>query len=393
MNHQKLSSSPDISARSQTTLAADFNDISPWEDTISTVIGTDAYFDADLNPPSPRLPTWKYKLAVDTTTDAIVSMLAYSPDNHLQARLNRGDTFHRVTAVNTVDGTLIRESRLFKLEGFERDDDDVLWLNLIDYAALTNTPTGKPDYRRDSRPVDRYRIRCSAAKFTQSLIAVEGDWQRQPADFHNPKTEAPMSAATQSHIDLTAGTPYGPLEHVSDLEVEEPSGEGTRAMLNTFLTGGPDGRVSHRLGPIIKYKRAFVARGPSDAIVSVLVLAPHPNASLQDDVAYISRIASHPIRPPNTSSWLIAKARSWARTHGYDAVCANAGIGDNTGIAYLAAGFELDTANTGWVSGDARTREGRDSYREDALWYRRRWIYRWTTDDDSATTVDAWTNS
>lgn len=76
---------------------------------------------------------------------------------------------------------------------------------------------------------------------------------------------------------------------------------------------------------------------------------------------------------------MLSKLKAWAKAHGYDRLVAIAGVGDNSGTAYKAAGFWLNPENTGWVRGDSRTREGRQAYRNGAEWYRRQWILPLTT--------------
>lgn len=114
--------------------------------------------------------------------------------------------------------------------------------------------------------------------------------------------------------------------------------ERSRSEVNDFLDAEV---VGHELGSVPGWKAAFGARF-DDELVAVCVLgrpvARHIDA---DEVISISRFAALPTRPANTGSWLIARAREWARLEGYRKMIAYAGVAGNYGTIYEASGFEL----------------------------------------------------
>jgi len=124
--------------------------------------------------------------------------------------------------------------------------------------------------------------------------------------------------------------------------------------------------VGHELGRNYNAKHiTFGARyGDKDGSIAGIVDLTYPSAPQLDGQQYIElkRFATHPHRPENTGSWLIAKAIDWARLEAYDHVISYAGVGGNTGVLYRAVGlsddqYELRQADgSGW----AKT-EGRDN--------------------------------
>lgn len=144
------------------------------------------------------------------------------------------------------------------------------------------------------------------------------------------------------------------LEDVTDLTVHHVSGPGSRRLVNHLLIGGPDGRIDHRLGGVAKWKAGFVATNDGHPYsVGVLAQPYSYNYPEARDEWYITRLANHPQRPPNTSSWMLARIRDWVREHtDRKRLVAIAGVDDNTGTCYRAAGFELDrvetVTSTGW---------------------------------------------
>ena len=114
--------------------------------------------------------------------------------------------------------------------------------------------------------------------------------------------------------------------------------ERSRSEVNDFLDAEV---VGHELGSIPGWKAAFGARF-DDELVAVCVLGrPVARQIDADEVISISRFAALPTRPANTGSWLIARAREWARLEGYRKMIAYAGVAGNYGTIYEASGFEL----------------------------------------------------
>lgn len=146
------------------------------------------------------------------------------------------------------------------------------------------------------------------------------------------------------------------------------SRERTRKPVNVFLS------EFHELQPLHFWNACFAARYRGH-IVGVVVLK-RPAAPAEDDgrTLSIARFATRPDRPDNTGSWLIAKARKWAALEGHDRLLAYAGVNDNRGVVYSAAGFECvndDDPDQG--GGDGWTnRDGRTEYDE---YEKRKWVY------------------
>lgn len=161
--------------------------------------------------------------------------------------------------------------------------------------------------------------------------------------------------------------PIRPVGSTDDLELVAERGEGSRTLVNRFLEA-----VGHPRGGVQFWHFAWTAR-TGDSIVAAIVLE-RPSSRHQDDgdTVEITRLAARPERPHNTCSWLIARARKWADLSGYDRILAYAGIGDNYGTVYEAAGFEQEgdavvSDGSGWTTQD----ETRDTW---ADYERRRWV-------------------
>lgn len=127
---------------------------------------------------------------------------------------------------------------------------------------------------------------------------------------------------------------------MSDVDKLRLTRERDRIVVNGFLEH-PD--VDHDLGGVPGARAMFGARRRSDQeLIAVCVLGrPYSRFIDQDKEIMIIRLAALPSRPANTGSWLIAKARQWAYLEGYERITSLAGIADNTGVVYRAAGFEL----------------------------------------------------
>lgn len=128
----------------------------------------------------------------------------------------------------------------------------------------------------------------------------------------------------------------------------------------------------HPLGKVPGWKACFSARY-RDSIVALVVLG-RPVARMADDGSEISvtRFCRRDDRPANTGSWLIARAREWARLEGFETMSAHSGVAGNYGTVYEAAGFtceDVSIANgSGWLSqGDDR--DTWDDYE------RRKWVF------------------
>lgn len=151
---------------------------------------------------------------------------------------------------------------------------------------------------------------------------------------------------------------------VSDLELHR---ERSRNEINEFL----ESKVDHQLGSVPGWKAAFGARYQGELIAVCVLGRPVARQIDADRVISISRFAARPSRPANTGSWLIARAREWARLEGYEKIIAYAGVAGNYGKIYEAAGFRLQKEEE--ASGDSWTnREGRQRLPD---YVRRKWAY------------------
>ena len=154
-------------------------------------------------------------------------------------------------------------------------------------------------------------------------------------------------------------------QSVTDLEVCR---ERSRTEVNEFLEMDI---VDHQLGSVPGWKAAFGARYNGQLVAICVLGRPVARQIDADTVISISRFAALPSRPENTGSWLIARARRWARLEGYQKLIAYAGVAGNYGTIYEASGFELskqeEARGNGW-----NTREDRQTVSD---FTRRKWAY------------------
>lgn len=172
----------------------------------------------------------------------------------------------------------------------------------------------------------------------------------------------PSESEPEHDTQSTISAPPTPAS-VDDLELVR---ERKRAPVNEFL------EQRHPLGRVPGWKACFSARF-RDSIVAVVVIG-RPVARQADDGTElnVTRFCRREDRPANTGSWLIARARDWARLEGYDTLTAHSGVAGNYGTVYEAAGFEcVDTVmadGKGWLS-QGEDRKTWEDYE------RRKWEY------------------
>jgi len=165
---------------------------------------------------------------------------------------------------------------------------------------------------------------------------------------------------------MIANTPSA--ASVSDLELTR---ERKKQPINEFL------EQRHPLGGVPGWKACFGARY-QDMLVAVVVLG-RPVARMADDGTELSitRFCRRDDRPANTGSWLIARAREWARLEGFETISAHAGVAGNYGTVYEAAGFEVGDVTIADGKGWLRQGDDRDVYDD---YERRKWTYDLTTE-------------
>lgn len=271
-----------------------------------------------------------------------------------------------------------------------RGGDHVFERSVIDSRNRFPVPEVKAVYRRrvvtdidlarDGSSLSiGFRKRLPADKsMVATLHSTDPEWRTHPPagmpDF--PRSDAELGAETDwevTHWEPERVTPP-PLEDVTDLTIHRIQGRGSRQLVNHILIGGPDGLIDHRLGGIAKWKAGFIAIHDGHPY-SVAVLAQPYSYSYDGarEELYVTRLANHPNRPPNTSSWMLARLRNWVREHTErKRLVAIAWIDNNTGVCYQAAGFELDRIKT-VSSTDWENREGRTVPRRDE-WTKRRYV-------------------
>lgn len=144
--------------------------------------------------------------------------------------------------------------------------------------------------------------------------------------------------------------------------------ERSRTEINEFLESD---LVDHQLGSVPGWKASFGARDSGDLVAVCVLSRPVAREIDSEKTISIARFATIPTRPQNTGSWLIARAREWARLEGYEELIAYAGVAGNYGTIYEASGFELvkeeEASGNGW-----NTRENRRTVSD---FTRRKWRY------------------
>jgi hypothetical protein len=216
---------------------------------------------------------------------------------------------------------------------------------------------------RDGEYVALVDFGTSLARVDARHIAIEvatetGAWT---TDCPNPMNY--NDRRTTRWIDVRARSDIPDPNHVSNLSFKKIDGRGSRKTVNAFLEGYEDGHVDHTCGGVHHWKAAFVALYEGH-IIGAIVLAPPQNGVLaaEREEIVISRIACHPVRPENASTWLISHARNWVERSGYSRISALAGVGGNRGTCYEAAGFDLDTEEADYIDSSGNQ------------WHRRRYV-------------------
>jgi len=176
--------------------------------------------------------------------------------------------------------------------------------------------------------------------------------------------------------------PYGPLQaeisptSPTDLLFSQIQGTGSRKTVNAFLQH--PALISHGLGDVQFWTKAFVARSPYDDSIVGAVVLHRPAARSLDDGSRVEvrRLATRTDRPQNTASWLLGQVRDAVKDD-YDVIQAYSGFAGNRGVCYDAAGFDvakeevISAEDTGW--NDGVDRDGRVEVQ--GSWTRRRWEY------------------
>ena len=271
-----------------------------------------------------------------------------------------------------------------------RVGDHVFERTVIDSRNRFSIPEVKAVYRR--RVISNINLARDGGSLTinfqerlptnESMVATlhstDPEWRTYPPsgmpDF--PRSDAKSATGPDwkvSHWEPERVTPP-PLEDVTDLTAHRVRGRGSRQLVNHLLIGEPDGRIDHCLGGVAKWKAGFIATHDGHPYSVAVLAQPYSyNYDGARDELYVTRLANHSNRPQNTSSWMLARLRDWMRQHTERTrLVAIAGIDNNAGTCYQAAGFELDrvetVSSTGWEN-----RKGRVVTRRDE-WIERRYV-------------------
>jgi hypothetical protein len=316
-------------------------------------------------------PSYQFKIERNAQTATIQSVMAHAPDRDsicdvegpLKSSCIVGNHISKREPLGRDGRYVIVKRTKYQIVAIRRDGKQLV-------VDLKNTTEGSPIASEDcpeQQPED-VSLTISAARLLESL-----------ADCSESSTWTHRTAWIQTIRDtpyIPAGSAYEPVESCSDLSFRTISGSGARSEVNAFLEGGPDGAVQHELGEITNgWKQAFGAYDSSGRPIGMIVLDRHSNHDYfqEHNELTISRLACHPARPHNCSSWMIARARNWAREQGFAQLGAIAGVGENRGVSYEAAGFELD--NCEWADGSGWTnRSGRSNVQDGKLWWKRKWV-------------------
>lgn len=175
-------------------------------------------------------------------------------------------------------------------------------------------------------------------------------------------THSIMKDTTNSEKDPDGLTHQPSPSSVDDLVLTR---ERERQPVNAFL------EQRHPLGSVPGWKACFGARY-RDSIVAVVVVG-RPVARTADDGTELSitRFCRRNDRPANTGSWLIARARKWAKLEGFDTVSAHAGVAGNYGTVYEACGFDVADVRMADGSGWLTQGEDRETWED---YERRKWV-------------------
>lgn len=206
------------------------------------------------------------------------------------------------------------------------------WLSSPLWPGEVSTVESLPDqslaYYREHEPIELV---------ASGFPSVESAWYL---------TETVAPPATEADVPDTTGP----------LSVERVR---SRNEVNRFLSHP---LVGHMRGSVVGWKACFGLRYAGD-LVAVAVLS-RPSARHADDgeTIELSRFASHPLRPPNTGTHLLAKAKQWAALEGYTDLISYAGVAGNEGTLYHASGLDAEVRTTAANGSGWGNRSGRDSW-------------------------------
>jgi len=310
----------------------------------------------------------------------IVSIIGHSPDDGIWAPIRIGDNVYKRSVLKKKERHETIEWTTFAVLNIRYTDENRLLVDLLYSERLYER---REEVSTKDDLVGEECIETVSAPVLCEMVAAESKTSKWN---HNPSFQHPSdNKITRDRAYLPYDSDYNRVDSCDDLTFKEIDGEGSRKeVINQFLTGWTDNTVDHALGGVGGWKGAFGAFDESqNKLIGVITLTRHPNKKYADrtNEVMISRIACHPCRPKNTATWMIARARNWAEDQGYSQIGTTAGVGDNFGAIYKAAGFKLDENNTEWADGDGWTnRPGRTVVNGGNKWFKRKWVYELSSD-------------
>lgn len=270
----------------------------------------------------PINPSYTFRVNRDIETKEITGVVASSPDRHFQQALTRSDdiattVYHRSTTRHD-DGTQETTWKRFFVHDFTLTTDKRLRVTLIhhpdytSYPALTKAQNIKTDVNYISTTVP-------AARLCENLIGSKTSPDAQTTWTTTASKWRPDGSAVSTFTSryLPPDSPYVPIDSCSDLEFRRIKGDGAHKKVDGFLNGETTPAVEHNLGGTKgKWKAAFGAfytpsSSNEELLIAVLTIENHQNREYYEkhNEALITRIACHPMRPKNTSTWMIARTR------------------------------------------------------------------------------------
>lgn len=302
------------------------------------------YTDSEWTAENDDYTDWAFRLG--GASESTQTLLGVNEEDGMVGRLSVGNWVWETRTVTSRAGMRQEETRRGRVAALRECQEGIV--ALVDF--------GRALARVDARAI---LTAATSESDSESESLVVRDW----------RTEAPEGMDGEARrmtrwIDVQEASDIPEIESVNALSFEKIEGTGSRIAVNHFLEGSTDGTVDHDCGGVHHWKAAFVAKYEGD-VVAALVLAPPQNGVLaaSGEEIVISRIACHPSRPPNTSTWMIGHARDWAEREGYSRISSLAGVGGNRGSCYRGAGFTLDDETPDYIDGSGNQ------------WHRRRYVY------------------
>lgn len=339
----------------------------------------------------PEEPSWEFTISREIESGNITSITAESPDKCLWEPLATSQkTPTTVYQKRTRPASRTHQEvqwRKFYVETIEFHRDNNLYVTLIHHPNATHYEETAKLYKQSDPDVVSETI--TAARLIEELIKSKqtGAVKRRPCKWASTPSRwssTNTNITTYEQRIIPPDSPYERVKSCSDLTFRRIDGDGAHKTIDTFLRGGHTPAVSHNLGDTGgKWKAGFGAfytpsHSSEELLIAVLTIENHQNRAYfeKHNSVLITRIACHPCRPKNCSTWMIARARDYAADLGYNQIGSTAGVNFNQGTVYKAAGFELNTDLTGWRNGDGWTnRNGRECVNEGNKWYKRKYEY------------------